>query len=323
MILSDYNQPLVTILLTTFNAENFLVEQIESILHQTYSNIELVIHDDASDDRTCSIIEDYCQKYSNIKLIKNNHNIGCVNNFESAISSCSAKYIALSDQDDIWVRNKLEMQMQNLLRYEKGHKSMPIMVHSDLMMIDESNRVLYRSYFQFRKYKLKKHKDLGHILGPCGVMGNTILFNDALKKLIIPFPHNLSIHDYWIALITELLGKRITIYSPLVQYRIHSNNLSNNQSSLQRSKGLVSSLKAWKNQKKKIPYAYPERVSTINYILRHYDINENDQYILRQFKKHLLQVGTKTSLLFNIFQYSFVKRGILQRMKIIIKAFMP
>ncbi|NBL00422.1 MAG: glycosyltransferase family 2 protein, partial [Erysipelotrichia bacterium] len=257
MILSDYNQPLVTILLTTFNAENFLVEQIESILHQTYSNIELVIHDDASDDRTCSIIEDYCQKYSNIKLIKNNHNIGCVNNFESAISSCSAKYIALSDQDDIWARNKLEMQMQNLLRYEKGHKSMPIMVHSDLMMIDESNRVLYRSYFQFRKYKLKKHKDLGHILGPCGVMGNTILFNDALKKLIIPFPHNLSIHDYWIALITELLGKRITIYSPLVQYRIHSNNLSNNQSSLQRSKGLVSSLKAWKNQKKKIPYAYP------------------------------------------------------------------
>ena len=70
--------------------------------------------------------------------------------------------------------------------------------------------------------------DLGQILGPCGVMGNTILINKKLKNIVLPFSANIEFHDYYLAVMNEIHGKRITLNEPLVQYRIHQNNTSNN-----------------------------------------------------------------------------------------------
>lgn len=220
-------RPLISIAMATYNGEEFLAQQIDSILNQSWKNIELIICDDHSDDSTVEIIERYVKENKCIKLYKNESRVGVVKNFEKAIGLSSASYIALSDQDDIWVENKLELLMSEMHKLEQSYDHLPLMVHSDLSMIDDVNNTLNNSYFKFKDYNLKKTKDLNHIISRCGVMGNTVLMNSHLKNRIVPFPDGLDIHDYWIALINEIYGKRTTCQEPLVHYRIHTRNLSN------------------------------------------------------------------------------------------------
>ena len=94
---------LISIAMTSYNGEKYIREQLDSILTQTYGNFELIICDDRSKDSTVEIIKDYCIKDSRIKLYVNEKNLGFKKNFEKAISLCKGEYIALSDQDDIYV----------------------------------------------------------------------------------------------------------------------------------------------------------------------------------------------------------------------------
>ena len=105
-------QPLVSVVLCTYNGEKFLYPQIDSIIAQTYPNLEIIIVDDASSDNTPFILEEYSRKDSRVKYHINSANIGYNKNFEKAFSLASADYIAISDQDDIWESNKIELMMK-------------------------------------------------------------------------------------------------------------------------------------------------------------------------------------------------------------------
>ena len=93
---------MISIAMATYNGEKFLRYMLDSILSQTYQDIELIICDDNSSDSTCLILKEYEKNNSRIKLYFNESNLGFIKNFEKAISLCSGDYIALSDQDDIW-----------------------------------------------------------------------------------------------------------------------------------------------------------------------------------------------------------------------------
>lgn len=108
-------QPLVSVVLCTYNGEKFLRPQIDSITAQTYPNLEIIIVDDVSSDSTSSILEEYRQKDSRVKFHINSANIGYNKNFEKAFSLATADYIAISDQDDIWESNKIELMMKDWL----------------------------------------------------------------------------------------------------------------------------------------------------------------------------------------------------------------
>ena len=103
-------QEKVDILLATYNGERFLQKQIDSILQQTYSNFTIYIRDDGSKDGTIKIIKDYAQKYPNKILFIEDilGNLGVTQNFNELMKYSSANYIAFSDQDDIWLPQKIE-----------------------------------------------------------------------------------------------------------------------------------------------------------------------------------------------------------------------
>ena len=105
-------QPLVSIITPMYNSEKFILKTIESVINQTYSNWELLLIDDGSIDNTIQIVEDFKQKYSNIKLIQNLTNLGAAQSRNKGILEAKGEYIAFLDADDLWKPNKLDLQIQ-------------------------------------------------------------------------------------------------------------------------------------------------------------------------------------------------------------------
>jgi rhamnosyltransferase len=306
------NQPKVTIVMATYNGEKFIKKQLESILTQSYKNFELIICDDKSTDTTQDILHKYAQQYQNIVFFINRERIGVVKNFEKLINLADSDYIACSDQDDIWKKDKLEIEMTAMLS-NKEYLNIPSLVHSDLSLIDENDCIEHTSYFKYRNYQLGNKKDLGHILGPCGVMGNTLIINKKLKKLILPFPDTLDVHDYWIAIVCELFGKRITINQKLVKYRIHSGNCSNKKSIIFKSKLHFSRNIKLPNLETNRKYFLPLLLSNIS--------NQKDKKILKIYLEYLEFKKNKFSLYYKLIRYSLVKKGFIFRIKLLVKFF--
>ena len=283
---------MVSIGMATYNGEKFLSEQLDSIFNQTFTNFELIICDDNSTDNTIEIIKRYSKQYTNIKLYQNSKRLGFVKNFEKVISLSQGDYIALSDQDDIWYRDKLKISIENL---EKLDINQPTLFHSDLEVINDKKELISKSFFKMRSYRFPKDKAIDIMVGRCGVMGNSIVFNQALKSIILPFPKDLQVHDYWIALVNELFGKRITYYLPLLKYRIHSYNISNSIEKLNQPKKLNSNIR--------LPFHNINRERVLLELLDRYRLSLDDKEILNSFLDYLLFNRRKIYFLYLIFRY--------------------
>ena len=303
---------LVSIVMATFNGEKFIVEQIDSVLSQSYRAIELIICDDGSSDKTVEIVKSYVKKHKCIALHQNSKNLGFVKNFEKGIGLSSAKYIALCDQDDIWESNKLEVLMDEMVKQECITATTPVMIHSDLCVVDAQNRMQYDSYFKLKKYTLKEIKDLGHIAGPCGVMGNTILFNQALKEKILPFPDCVAFHDQWIALVNEVIGIRVTLNRPLLRYRVHEGNSSNSQQKI--THYFPQLLASFCKGEIRPPYLDSARICMIENILDRYIVEGDDKGVLSQFLVYLKQKKGSWKVLSALWHHDLIKRDLLYRL---------
>ncbi len=205
----------VSIAMATYNGEKFIEEQIESLLNQTYVNIEIIICDDCSTDNTFQILQDYAKKDSRIKLFKNKRNLGYVKNFEKAISLCNGDYIALSDQDDIWLEKKIEILLKNIGNYD--------LIHSDAYLINENEKILNKSYSNFSKKQLNP-KDIIELAFTPMVTGCTCMFTKDLKEKVLPFCNKIHIHDLWISLIAFKNNGIKYHGESLIKYRQHDNN---------------------------------------------------------------------------------------------------
>ncbi|QCT93939.1 glycosyltransferase family 2 protein [Caminibacter mediatlanticus TB-2] len=206
---------LISVVMATYNGEKFLREQLDSILNQTYKNLEIIICDDCSTDKTWKILEEYKQKDQRIKIFKNETNIGYVKNFEKAISLCKGDFIALSDQDDIWIENKIEILLKNIKNYD--------LIHSDAYLIDETGTVIHNSYSSLSK-KYLYPKDIVELAFTPSVTGCTCMFTKSLKNKAIPFCKNIHVHDLWISLVAFKNNGIIYYDTPLIKYRQHANN---------------------------------------------------------------------------------------------------
>lgn len=265
--------------MATYNGAQYIEQQLDSILNQTYPNIHLIIADDVSTDDTFVILKKYALKYPNITISRNTSRLGYVKNFEQLIANTDGKYFALSDQDDIWELNKLSVSMNAMLDKEKMFPEKAIMVHSDLQVIDSDGEDLHFSYFKFRGYHFHKLNDVAGMISRCGVMGNTILFNQALKKQILPFDLNVVHHDYWIAVINELKGVRVSLKEPLVKYRIHANNASEKIKLFTKNKNTDFS--------KLLPYRDNNRYQVLKAILSRFELDAADKRTILIFLKYL------------------------------------
>ncbi len=196
--------------MATYNGEKYIAEQIQSIINQTYKNIELIVQDDASSDRTVEIIR-FFENRITIALQINKKRLGFVSNFEKGIARASGKYIALSDQDDIWVENKIE-----ILISEIGSADL---IHSNCELIDDAGNFLFSKW---KKAVLIRNAG-PELLFQNDITGCTTLFKKELLSIILPFPAGLSFHDWWIAMCAASRNGIKYIDRPLVKYRQHHN----------------------------------------------------------------------------------------------------
>jgi len=311
-IVNSKNKFVVSVVLASYNGEAFIAEQIDSILSQTYTKLELIICDDGSTDGTVDIIKKYMKVDPSISLRQNSETLGFVKNFEKGIAEAQNDYIALCDQDDIWEVNKLEIQMAEMLRQEHLTPMLPVMIHSDLSVVNAKGLLQQSSYFTLKHYGLNDTKDLGQILGPCGVMGNTTLFNRALKEKILPFPDAIAFHDQWIALVTEVYGRRVTVKKPLVRYRIHQRNSSNKEGTVKHEP--LSLFSSFLKGEIKPPYLGSARAGMIEKVLEDQTLEAEDKKILECFLHYLKGKKGSWKVLMTLWKHDLIKRDMGYRL---------
>ena len=208
----------IDILMATYNGQKYLVEQLDSIINQTYHNWNLLIRDDNSTDKTLEIIQNYHKKDKRIKILKDNKgNLGIVRNFEELLKSSESEFIMFSDQDDIWVENKLDMYLKMIEKI----KNKGFMIHSDAILFDKNKSNILKDTFISKK---AINKGLENVFFNYFVQGATILISKEIKNFILPFPKEVYLHDRYIHLISELFFERIFVNKALIYYRQHGDN---------------------------------------------------------------------------------------------------
>ncbi len=218
----------IDILMATYNGEKYLAEQLDSIINQTYHNWNLLIRDDNSTDRTLEIIQDYQKKDNRIKLLKDNKgNLGIVKNFEELLKNSESEFIMFSDQDDIWIENKLDAYLKTAEKIKiKG-----FLLHSDAVLFNKNKSDVSTRTFISKK---AEKKGLENTFFNYFVQGATILISKEIKNFILPFPKEAYLHDRYIHLISELFFERVFINQPLIYYRQHDNNQIGAKNSLKK-----------------------------------------------------------------------------------------
>lgn len=213
----------VDILLATYNGENYVSEQIDSILNQSYKNINLIISDDCSKDKTPQILEEYSKKDKRIKVIIQEENLGVVKNIEFLLKQVESPYYMLADQDDYWLPEKVEKSLENLKNNNAD------LVFGDLEVVDKDLNTMYKSFnnYMLLTRKINKYIDSYKVnyLYNC-VTGCTILSKKETIEKILPLPTNSKylIHDHWIGLMVSLNGKLAYMPEKYIKYRQHGNN---------------------------------------------------------------------------------------------------
>lgn len=202
-------EPLISVALCTYNGEKFLPEQMNSILAQTYKNLEISIVDDNSTDKTVDIINAYAEKDKRIKLFQNESNLGFNKNFEKALGLTSGEYIAISDQDDIWLPQKLQSLLDNI-------KNNWLIFSNSSYLGDSKQGRLLNSFKLPANYKgilLRNH-----------VTGHTSLMHRDFLNVVLPFPKG-GYYDWWMGFVASYHNKIAFLDEVLTLYRVHSGSV--------------------------------------------------------------------------------------------------
>ncbi len=223
---------MVSVALCTHNGEQFIAEQLLSILSQSTPPAEIIMSDDASTDATVELAQGVVATFlsenpeitTRFRILENVRPLGIAANFERAISECSADVIALSDQDDVWALRRLE----RLATVFEGRPEL-LLLHSDAQLVDESGSPLPNTLFEALEIS-KTMRDEIHGGGAFALLmkrnlvtGATAVFRRSLFELATPFPAH-WVHDEWLAIVAAALGQLDVIDEQLINYRQHGSN---------------------------------------------------------------------------------------------------
>jgi len=212
----------ISVILSTYNGESYISEQLDSILNQTFQNFKLYIRDDGSIDGTVSIIEDYQKRFpERIFILRDDQgNIGVAESFQRVIEAANSDYYLFADQDDVWDSQKIYKLVKKIREIESDNPNTPVLVFSDMEVIDEGGKVIYDSFLKLSKYKDSFHSN---ILFRGFIPGCSIAFNNEAKKLILGYK-NLMLHDGFAFMMVNLFGVISKAPDKLIKYRLHSKN---------------------------------------------------------------------------------------------------
>ncbi|RKQ50976.1 rhamnosyltransferase [Roseivirga pacifica] len=216
----------VTVVMITYNGHQFFKEQADSILNQSYKPYLLYIQDDCSNPDFQNDLLAYSVKQRD-KLMLNilNKNVGVIENIKSAIASNSdTSLIALSDQDDIWKKDKLQAVVSKI--EAKSGLDHPLLVYHDAEIIDKNGKVILPSFWAYLGQNWYEHRLETFLFGNF-ITGSTMVFNQALANYSKDIPTDLeTLHDAWLGLCAFCFGEVVQIKKPLNRYRHHGNNVA-------------------------------------------------------------------------------------------------
>lgn len=206
---------LVSVVMCTYNGSRFVAEQIESICGQTYTNLQIIIVDDASTDTTYEIVKHYADKDERIIAYRNDTNMGFNLNFNKACSLATGDFIAIADQDDIWEPSKTEKLLAKM-----NEDTGTLLVHC-----------ISARFKTFGEFSLKSHKLVNYLAGEDVrsffifnyISGHNILIRRSLWEKAFPFPESVY-YDWWLAAVASCNGKIEAVPQILVWHRMHDAN---------------------------------------------------------------------------------------------------
>ena len=204
---------LVSVVLCTYNGERFLKDQLDSLVGQSYTPVEIIVVDDCSTDGSFGILSAYREKYPQIRLYQNHQNIGYVRNFERAIGLCQGEYIALCDQDDVWDLGKI----RELLSQIKSN----VLIYHDSQFIDAEGHGLNKKLSDVVNLYAGDKPEAFVFFN--SISSHAVMFKRELIAHLLPFPPS-GFHDAWIGYVACNLGDISFVNRCLVQYRQHQNS---------------------------------------------------------------------------------------------------
>lgn len=208
----------ITVLLSSYNGEKYIEEQLNSIVAQTYDKISILVRDDGSTDGTVQILKKYAEK----GLIKwySGENLGCAKSFWHLLCNCDeSDYYAFCDQDDVWDEDKLETAVKML---EKEDNNIPLLYFSDVRVTDAELNVISNNMVETMPISYP-HSLIKNIAPGC-----TYVFNNAARELMKKYDcekYGIDIHDWTVYKIVACFGKAVFDNEAHMYYRQHGNNL--------------------------------------------------------------------------------------------------
>lgn len=212
----------VKILLSTYNGEKYIEEQLDSLLNQHYRNFTILIRDDGSKDNTVKVIKEYIQKYSGLIELIEGHNLGVIGSFMELVKCYDAKddYIAFCDQDDFWEPDKIANAINVLEKEEEEIKG----YCSNLNLVDE-NLVFIKQKYSKELIPNFNNAIYENIITGCTFVCSNNLLQIIKEKLNCVNLNNVLMHDWWFYLVGTAYGKICYDSNSSIAYRQHSSNV--------------------------------------------------------------------------------------------------
>lgn len=278
----------VAIIMTTYNGEKYVEEQIKSILSSSYQDFELYIFDDGSKDSTISILERYKADYPDkINFVRNSMNYGVTMNFIQALGKMTADYIMFCDQDDVWLPHKIEVTLKRMKHMEaQFSREKPIAVFTDARVVNQKLSTIHPSFFGSGHLNPRR-TDLAHLLMENKLIGCTVMVNAALRRMLQGnrMPQHARYHDWWVALIAASFGKIGFVEESTLLYRQHGNNIVGDSGFISYVKNRISDLQ---KQKKALEALYKQADEFLS--IYYSQLSEDKRDILRRFS-NLKELG--------------------------------
>ena len=213
------------ILLSTYNGAAFLEELLRSLAAQSFTRWRLLVRDDGSVDETMDILKSFQEKNrGRVFILEDNKHLGPKKSFEVLLTKSNAETMMFCDQDDVWLPDKIKNTLTKLKELEKDHPGQPVLVFSDLKVVDNDLKIIYPSFWQYIKVKPENSRNIYRLLINNPVVGCTVMINRQAKKAVLPFPEQAVMHDWWMALNVSRKGVTGYLDQPTILYRVHDKN---------------------------------------------------------------------------------------------------
>jgi glycosyltransferase involved in cell wall biosynthesis len=195
---------------------------MDSLLSQTNKNVEILVRDDGSNDKTLEILKSY-----NIKPMEAQENLGAKRSFAEllsyAVANTDSEYFMFCDQDDVWHDKKVEKTLAKMQEMKQQFGDIPLLVHTNLEVVDESLNTINDSFMNFQKINPIKN-NFHNLLIQNTITGCTVMINRKLAEKCLPIPNDAIMHDWWIGLVATQFGEIGYVDEPTIKYRQHTSN---------------------------------------------------------------------------------------------------